>query len=474
MNAVRTRIRPGAAGPRALSAPAVQKAPQLELEYRPTGELKPSDTALRIHNRRLRRAVNASIKKLTVCRPILVDAQDVIIDGQLVWEESKALGIPTVPVICIDHLSPQELRLLRITLNKTATMAEWDLKLLKVAFEDLYELSLDTGLDIELTGFSSAEIDSILLNGGGPSSSDGIEDNEPAEDLEPDDGAAITRRGDLWIMGQQRLACANSLDAASYVALLRGELAQMVVCDGPYGVAIMGHVSGRKDAREFEYGCGKESAEEFIKFNATVMGHLVRHSIDGSIHYHFMSWHHLWELLSAGREQYTELKNILVWSKTNCARGFYRSQHELICVFKNGTAPHVCTFGIEKGARVRSNVITMAGCNSFGTTRDEDLADHPTVKPRPLIADLIRDCSTPNGIILDAYAGSGTTILAAEWTRRRARAIELDPLYVDVAVRRWEKMTGKQAVLEATGQTFAEVAAERGALSSDEEGLLDG
>lgn len=352
MNTVRTRTRPGTAVAQALSAPAVQKAPQLKLEYRLTGELKPSDSALRIHNRRLRRAVNASIKKLTVCRPILVDAQGVIIDGQLVWEEAKALAIATVPVICIDHLSAEELRLLRITLNKTATMAEWDQKLLKLEFEDLYELSLDTGLVIELTGFSSAEIDSILLNGGGPSSSDGIEDNEPAEDLEPHDGAAITRLGDLWIMGQQRLACANSLDPESYVALLRGEKAQMVVFDGPYGVAIKGHVSGRKDAREFEYGCGKESAEEFIKFNATVMDHLVRNSIDGSVHYHFISWHHLWELLSAGREQYTELKNILIWSKTNSSRGFYRSQYEAICVFKNGTAPHICTFGIEKGARV--------------------------------------------------------------------------------------------------------------------------
>jgi DNA modification methylase len=310
--------------------------------------------------------------------------------------------------------------------------------------------------------------------GGGSSPEGGSGNQEQLADIEPGDQPAISRLGDLWLVGQHRLLCGNSLEPASYDTLLSGEKAQMICSDGPYGVAIKGNVSSRKSAREFEYGCGNETAEEFIQLNATVFGHLVRHSIDGSIHYHFISWHHMWELLSAGREQYTELKNILIWSKTHGARGFYRSQYEAICVFKQGKAPHICTFGIEKGARVRSNVITMAGCNSFGPTRDEDLADHPTVKPKSLIADLIRDCSNPNGIILDPYSGSGTTILAAEMTRRRARAIELDPLYVDVAIRRWEKMTGQQAVLEATGQTFAEVEAERVSPADDEEGQLDG
>jgi len=470
MNAVRQRTRAGTATAVAqvLGAPDFARTVQLKMEYRAPAELKPSDRSLHVYTRRQRRAVNTSIKKLGICRPILVDGGGDIIDGQLVWEEAKALKLPLVPIICIDHLSADELRLLRITVNKTATMAEWDQKLLKLEFEDLYELSLDTGLDIELSGFSSAEIDSILLGGVGSMQDGGCDESEEAETLEPGAGPAISRVGDLWILDQHRLLCGNSLEEASYVTLLGDDKAQMVCSDGPYGVPIKGHVSGRKGTREFEYGCGKESADEFIKFNATVFGHLVRHSIDGSIHYHFISWHHLWELLSAGREQYTELKNLLVWSKTNGSRGFYRSQHELICVFKAGTAPHICTFGIEKGARVRSNVITMAGCNSFGSTRDEDLAAHVTVKPKSLIADLIRDCSTPNGIILDAYCGSGTILLACEMTRRRARAIELDPLYVDVAIRRWEKMTGKQAMLEATGQTFAEVEADRAPLSDDE------
>lgn len=476
MNAVRKRTRPATATAvaQSLSAPALRKSVQLKMEYRAPTELKPADRTLRIYNRRQRRAVNASIEKLSVCRPILVDANDVIVDGHLVWEEAKALGLATVPMIRIDHLSAEELRVLRITLNKTATMAEWDQKLLKLEFEDLYQLNLDSDLDGGITGFSSAEIDSIVLGGDGSQPDGGHDEDEAAEDLEPDDRPAISRAGDLWILDRHRLLCGNSLEDASYAALLGEEKAQMVCSDGPYGVPIKGHVSGRKDAREFEFGCGKESPDEFIKFNATVFGHLARHSIDGSIHYHFISWHHLWELLSAGREQYTELKNVLIWSKTHGSRGFYRSQYEAICVFKNGTAPHICTFGIEKGARVRSNVITMAGCNSFGKTRDEDLADHPTVKPRSLIADLIRDCSNRNGIILDPYSGAGTSILAAEWTRRRARAIEIDPLYVDVAIRRWEKTTGKQAMLEATGQTFAEVAAVRAPPSDDEEGLLDG
>jgi DNA modification methylase len=203
------------------------------------------------------------------------------------------------------------------------------------------------------------------------------------------------------------------------------------------------------------------SSSEFIDFQCSIFRHLVHHSVDGSIHYQFMSWHHAFEMLSAGREEYTELKNILVWNKTNASRGFYRSQHELIFVFKSGTADHICTFGIEKGVRWRSNVLTYPGCNTFRNGRDEDLAAHPTVKNLSLIADLLRDCSKRAGIILDPFGGSGTTLLAAEMTRRRGRLIEIDPAYVDVTIRRWEQKTGREAVLEATGQTFAAVADER-------------
>jgi len=325
-------------------------------------------------------------------------------------------------------------------------------------------------LDLELTGFTTAEIDNLLLNPAAAAPSDGQGD---PEEVDLPDAPAVSLLGDLWVLGHHRLLCGNSLDKESYATLLAGELSQMVVADSPYNVPVQGHVSSREGAKEFAFASGEMSAKDFVDFQRSVFAHLVRHSVDGSIDYQFMDWRHAFEILSAGREEYTELKNILVWNKTNASRGFYRSQHELIFVFKSGTADHICTFGIEKGARWRSNVLTYPGCNTFRRGRDEDLAAHPTVKNLSLIADLLRDCSERSGIILDPFGGSGTTLLAAEITGRRGRLIEIDPAYVDVTIRRWEKQTGRDAVLESTGQTFSEVSNERGCTSLVEEGGED-
>jgi hypothetical protein len=236
----------------------------------------------------------------------------------------------------------------------------------------------------------------------------------------------------------------------------------MVVADPPYNVPVAGHVSGKAGVKEFAFASGEMSPERYIGFLLSGFRLLVKFSVDGSIHYHCIDWRHVWEMLSAGREAYTEHKQILVWAKTNASMGWYRSQHELICVFKNGTAPHIDNFGLRDMGRYRTNVLTYPGSNTFREGRDEDLAAHPTVKNFSLIADLIRDCSKPHGIILDNFGGSGTTMLAAEWTGRRARLIEIDPGYVDVAIRRWMKQTGGEVTLAGTGESYAEVAAARG------------
>jgi DNA modification methylase len=190
-------------------------------------------------------------------------------------------------------------------------------------------------------------------------------------------------------------------------------------------------------------------------------------SSDGAIAFVCMDWRHLAELFGAARTVGLQQKNLCVWVKTNAGMGtFYRSQHEMITVFKVGTAPHINSFELGQHGRRRTNVWTYPGVNGFGNVRDSGLAMHPTVKPVRLVADAIQDCSKRTGLILDPFLGSGTTLIAAEKTGRRCAGLELDPRYVDTIVRRWEAMTGDKAILAATGQTFAAVAQARKAATS--------
>jgi len=203
---------------------------------------------------------------------------------------------------------------------------------------------------------------------------------------------------------------------------------------------------------------GEMSEAEFQQFLTTVLTNLASVSADGSIHFVCMDWRHMGEVLSAGRAAYDELKNLIVWNKDNGGMGaFYRSKHELIFAYKKGKAAHINNFGLGQHGRYRTNVWDYAGVNSLKAERAEELAMHPTVKPVAMVADAIRDCSKRGGIVLDAFSGSGTTIMAAEQTGRRACAIEIDPRYVDVAIRRWQAETGRDAVLDGSDATFAQV-----------------
>ncbi|GAA4777193.1 site-specific DNA-methyltransferase [Novosphingobium ginsenosidimutans] len=468
-NKIAIRRRTRGAALTSSSTPVVHKVlegsehrPVLSVEYLAIGQLREPTRKLRRYSKRHLHGLKASLTEFGMVRPVLVDRDNTIIAGVAIWRAAKELKFKTIPLIRLENLSPEQIRLYRIADNKLQ-MGEFVAEELRLEFIELTDTSIDLkiNVDLEVTGFSSKEVDDVTLrvpqvaaDGGGV---DGVED----EDLEPK-GSPVTRPGDIWVIdGVHKVICGNSLERETYAALMGEELAQMVVGDGPYNVAIKGNVSSRKDAKEFAFASGEQSCEEFIAFQRQAFRLMADYSIDGSIHYAFISWHFACELLAAGRAEYDELKNILIWMKTNASRGFYRSQHEMIAVFKSGTAPHICTFGIEEGARWRSNVIVQAGCNSFGPTRDEDLADHVTVKPVSLFADLMRDCSRRGGIVLDPWGGSGVTVLAAHWTGRRARLIEIDPGYVDVTIHRAAKRFGLEAVLAATGQSFAEVAAER-------------
>jgi DNA modification methylase len=241
---------------------------------------------------------------------------------------------------------------------------------------------------------------------------------------------------------------------------MRGQTAQMVFSDPPYNVPVDGHVCGlgRIKHREFAMAAGEMSELEFITFLQTVLGHLAAHSANGSIHFICIDWRHLHELLTAARAVYAAFKNLCIWNKTNGGMGsLYRSKHELVLVFKHGTAAHINNIDLGRHGRYRTNVWDYAGTNTLGAERGEELEMHPTVKPVALVADAILDCSRRGGIVLDCFAGSGTTLIAAERTRRRAFAMEIDPRYVDTAVRRWQEYSGAAAVLAGTKLTFAKV-----------------
>jgi DNA modification methylase len=400
-----------------------------------------------------------SIKRVWT-NPILIDEAGTILAGHGRLEAAKRLGMTEVPTVMLNGLSPAEKRAVVIADNRLPERAVWDFDLLRDHFRDLIEHDFD----VELTGFSTGEVDLLMDSTPKATAAD------PADDLTHFalDGPAISRPGDVWELGRHRLVCGDALRRETYECLLGGDLAQMVATDPPYNLRIDGHVMGRGRVRhrEFKMASGEMSESAFTGFLEKFIRWLIGFSRDGSIHYVFMDWRHLPELLGAARPLYAEWKALLIWNKSNAGQGsFYRSKHELIAVFKSGTAPHINNFGLGGEGRYRSNVLDYPGVNSLHPARRGELDLHPTVKPIALIADLIRDCSRRNGIVLDPFGGSGTTILAAERTRRIARVIELDPLYVDVTVRRWQHITGIPARHLESQLGFTELGARRGAVS---------
>ena len=430
----------------------------LVVEELPTAALNANPRNARTHSKRQLRQITASIREFGFVNPILVDEADQIIAGHGRLAAARQLGLERVPAIRLRHLTDAQKRALAIADNKLAENAGWDRDLLALELRGLLEMDID--FEVTATGFEMGEIDALIAELDGDGEADADDEAPPVEF----DRSAISRPGELWTLGRHHLLCGDALDGQSYARVLDGEKAQMVFTDPPYNVPVDGHVCGLGAVRhpEFAMASGEMTEAEFTAFLKTVFGHLVAHSSDGAIHFVCIDWRHLYELLTAGRAVYTELKGLCVWNKTNGGMGsFYRSKHELVFVFKAGRAPHINNVELGRHGRNRTNVWDYRGVNVFGGDRDEALEMHPTVKPVAMVADAILDCSMRGGIVLDAFAGSGTTILAAERTGRRARAIELEPHYVDVAVRRFQDATGIDAVDADSGRTFAETEADR-------------
>ena len=429
----------------------------LHIEYLPIDHVKPYSRKLRQHGKAQIAKASKLIERYGQVLPILVSKDTLeIIDGHLVLEAMRRGGHSQVAAVFAANRDPAELKALRLTLNRLAEDSVWNKPELALEFRELLELDYD----LDLTGFDEVEIEAILSIGDDLP----LPEANPLEGVDPD-APTISRSGDLWILGDHRLFCGNSLEKSSFVTLMGEDRTRLVLSDPPYNVKIQGHVGGSGSIKhpEFVMASGEMSDEEFTQFLTTSARHVADFSMDGSLAYFFMDWRHMGEILAAGKSVFSEFKCLCVWAKDNAGMGsLYRSQHELVFIFKNGKGKHVNNVQLGKHGRGRSTVWTYAGVNTLRQGRMEELSMHPTVKPVAMLADAILDVTHKGDIVLDSFGGAGSTLMAAEQTGRRARLIEISPLYVDVTIRRWQDATGGKAVHAESGKTFDDMEAGEG------------
>jgi DNA modification methylase len=435
---------------------------EIQIQYRSVGDLVLDPRNPRQHSQSQVNQIADSIREFGFVTPIVVDDTGQVVIGHGRVLAARKLGMPRVPVVEIRHLSQAQLKALRIADNRLAQHAHWDERLLGENFLELKEL--DPDFDLAVTGFSLPEIDLAIQN------HDEGATVEPADETDAVTGVPVCRPGDTWQLGDHRVHCGDATSEAAFDNVMTGERAHVVFVDPPYNVPIDGHVSGKGKIRhrEFAQGSGELSREEFTHFLTRSCALLAKYSEGGAIHFVCMDWRHADELLAASRGVYSELKNIAVWVKRSAGMGsLYRSQHELVFVFKSGTERHTNNIELGRYGRNRTNVWHYDGASTQARKGNNLLELHPTAKPVQLVMDALLDCSNRGEIVLDSFLGSGTTLLAAERTGRRCRGIELDPLYIDTAIRRCQNLTGRDAVRLSDGKPFREIEAER---EQDDEG----
>jgi len=438
-----------------VDARAPARRPIVEQSYQnvPIDQIRPNPRNARTHSRKQIERIANSIRSLGYAAPILIDEHRMLLAGHGRLEAAKSLGMSFIPAIVVSGLSDAKKRALMLADNRIAQSAGWDREKLAAEISALPELLIEDGLDLSVTGFEPTEIDALHTD-----FEDGAGDPVDNIDVSSLAGSAVTQTGDLWHLGKHRLLCGDSRNPDALAGLLASEKAHMAFLDPPYNVRIHRVVGrGARKHREFEMASGEMDPDTFVAFLSQTLGVAARFSIDGAVHYVCMDWRHIEELWRASRTVYGATLNLIAWVKTNAGQGsFYRSQHELIGVFKVGTAQHLNTIELGKHGRCRSNVWEYAGANTFRKGRLEDLRGHPTVKPVRMIAEAMKDCTRRGQVVLDTFCGSGATLLAAEQVGRRGRGVEIDPRYVDLAVRRWQSFTGRDAVHATSGLTFEE------------------
>jgi len=413
----------------------------LSVTYRSPESLKPDPRNARTHSKRQVEQIVASIREFGFSNPILIDDGDTLIAGHGRLLAAKAMGLAEVPTIELVGLTDSQKRALRIADNKIALGAGWDLDVLKVELAELGTLELD--FDLTVTGFSTGELDVILNDNVDPD-----DDVIPAVLAEP-----RTRSGDIWQLGEHRIGCGDSRDPDFLASIVgEGEQIDAAFLDPPYNVRINGHANAKGRHREFAMASGEMSDEAFRVFLAETLGAAAKVSRDGAVHFICMDWRHMDDVSVVAKQIYGDLLNLCIWNKSNAGMGsLYRSKHELVFVYRVGTAPHFNSVELGKHGRNRTNVWDYASVNSLRGSRREDLALHPTVKPTKLVADAIQDVTRRGELILDTFLGSGTTLIAAERSGRRFRGIDIDPVYVDLAIERWSTVTGGTPQLVSRG-----------------------
>lgn len=422
---------------------------KLQIEHVPITSVRPHPKNPRKRQKKQLRMIAASYKAHGFLNPVIVDEGNTILAGHGRHEAALRMGLKTVPVIRVHHLTPEQKLTYMLADNKLNTLSSWDMDPLA---EIMIELD-KTDIIIESTGFETAELDNIII---GAKRSKIVDD---ALVTLPPAYIPVTKPDDLWELGNHLLYCGNSTHPQSYQKLMGSDIAQMCVADAPYGVPVIGHVKKSNDNKfhEFVQGTTEKELPDLLRgFLHAMAAHLE----NGAIAYCFMDWQHLEQLLHAAKGLY-EYKQLCVWVKSHGGMGsFYRSQHELCAVFKYGDAPHINNHSLGETGRYRTNVWQAPAVQHCENYTDDDI-NHPTIKPVSLIADAIRDCSRRGGIILDPFGGSGTTLIAAERTNRCARLIELDPIYCDMIIKRWQDLTGKKAVHKQSGEDFVTLTTRR-------------
>ncbi len=426
-----------------------------QIEYWPTSNLRPGPRVRKHPEAQIER-IRASIRRFGFLCPPLIEPTGEIIAGVARVEAARRAGYEELPVLVASNLSAADIRAYRIADNKLAEMSIWDRDVLKLEFEGIVEI--DNTFDLQWSGFDTAEIDLVL------NPIDASEDESPDDDAPAPDAVPVSRVGDVWMLGEHRLVCGDALSGETFDVLMGGEMARLVLSDVPYNVPVDGHVGGlgKTHHREFVQASGEMTADEFADFLSKAISVMTANLIDGGVAGLFIDWRSAETMLRVGRELGMKLINLIVWNKSNGGMGsLYRSKHELLCLFKKGKASHVNNVQLGAKGRYRTNVWDYAGVNTFGAGRMADLEAHPTVKPVAMIADAIMDLTNRKELVIDSFVGSGTTIVAAQKTGRIARCTELDPLYVDVAIRRFKARFGIDAIHQATGLTFDPLAAQR-------------
>ena len=421
------------------------------LDWRTPSELIPYKGNARPHSRKQIQQIASSIRQFGFTNPGQIDERDGIIAGHGRVAAAQQLGLARIPVLQIAHLSAAERRAYIIADNKLAELAGWDQDILALEFEGLIELDFD----LELTGFAIAEIDDLF-----DAQTQSTQDDSPDEYLGATHGPVVTKRGDIWALGPHRLLCGDARDADGILRLMNGQVADLIFTDPPYNVPINGHVLGKGQHHhaEFVFASGEMSQAEFTTFLEAGLQPAAQACKNGAIAFVCMDWRHMREMMMAGDKIFSELKNLCIWNKTNAGMGsFYRSKHELVFVWKIGTAAHTNAFGLGETGRYRTNVWDYAGANAFGSDRAEALNMHPTVKPTKMIEDEIKDCTRRGERVLDPFGGSGSTLIAAEHAGRIAHLIEYEPTWCDTILARFQRETGVEPIHVQTGACFTDV-----------------